>query len=95
LSEGKHHQIRRIAKRSGFHVVSLHRVRIAGILSVDSVPEPGQCRWLTDDEIGILYEGLLLKSDHNSVSRERREHISETGADDDPGDANGFTVSDS
>jgi hypothetical protein len=60
LREGKHHQIRRIARRSGYMVASLHRVRIAGILSVDSIPVPGQCRWLTEDEIVTLYEGLQL-----------------------------------
>jgi 16S rRNA U516 pseudouridylate synthase RsuA-like enzyme len=51
-----------MAKRSGFHVVSLHRIRIASILHIDSVPIPGQCRWLTDQEIAQLYEGLLLNS---------------------------------
>ena len=60
LREGKHHQIRRIAKRSGFHVARLHRVRIAGILSVDSIPNPGDCRWLTIEEINALYEGLQI-----------------------------------
>lgn len=44
IREGKHHQIRRMAKRAGYHIVSLHRVRIANILSVESIPTPGQCR---------------------------------------------------
>lgn len=61
LQEGKHHQIRRIASRAGLTVISLTRTRIAGILCLDSVPEPGQCRWLTHEEIGALYEGLHIE----------------------------------
>lgn len=60
IREGKHHQIRRMAKRSGYHVASLHRVSIASVLKIESVPLAGQCRWLTYEEIQILYEGLLL-----------------------------------
>jgi 16S rRNA U516 pseudouridylate synthase RsuA-like enzyme len=60
LREGRHHQIRRIARRSGYIVKSLHRTRIAGILSVATVPAPGQCRWLEECEIAALYEGLHL-----------------------------------
>ena len=74
IREGKHHQIRRMAKRSGFHVVSLHRVSIASILKIESVPLPGQCRWLTLEEIHNLYEGLLLNdpvSDRHSSHRAR------------------------
>lgn len=62
IREGKHHQIRRMAKRQGFHVVSLHRISIASILKVTSVPTPGECRWLELDEIHRLYEGLLLNT---------------------------------
>ena len=61
LVEGKHHQLRRIAKRSGLVMVALRRVCIASILHVDSVPEPGECRWLTVEEVEALYEGLGLK----------------------------------
>ena len=51
-----------MAKRQGFHVVSLHRISIASILKVTSVPLPGECRWLGLDEIHRLYEGLLLNA---------------------------------
>eukprot|EP01034_Spumella_vulgaris_P036904 gene36904-45528_t len=47
---GKHHQIRRMAHNHGYCVLGLKRVRISGILSVDSVPLPGDCRWLTVQE---------------------------------------------
>ena len=60
LAEGKHHQIRRMARRLRLHVVSLCRINIAGILDISSVPLPGQCRWLTKDEIKELYCGLGL-----------------------------------
>lgn len=60
LQEGKHHQIRRMARRGGYHVLSLRRTRIAGILDIDSIPTEGDCRWLTEDEIHTLYEGLGL-----------------------------------
>lgn len=60
IREGKHHQIRRMAKRHGFIVAALHRVSIASILKIDSVPEPGECRWLQLDEVESLYDGLLL-----------------------------------
>jgi hypothetical protein len=60
IREGKHHQIRRMAKRHGFIVAALHRVSIASILKIESVPEPGECRWLQLDEIESLYNGLLL-----------------------------------
>ena len=55
-----------MAKRSGFHVVSLHRVSIASILKIESVPLPGQCRWLTLEEIETLYENLLLNVEEES-----------------------------
>ena len=60
LREGKHHQIRRLAHRTGYHIVSLHRIMISSILCVDSIPEPGQCRFVTTAELTELYEGLLL-----------------------------------
>lgn len=55
LREGKHHQIRRIMKRSKLTVIQLHRTRIASILSIDTIPEPGMCRYLTESELNELY----------------------------------------
>ena len=70
IREGKHHQIRRIAKRHGFIVARLHRVSIASILKVESVPTPGQCRWLSLSEIHELYEGLLLNTTAPAEAKE-------------------------
>lgn len=58
IVEGKHHQLRRMAKRSGLTMLKLHRVCLAGILSVESVPIPGDCRWLDPAEVQEIYEGL-------------------------------------
>ena len=60
LREGKHHQIRRLAHRAGYHIVSLHRRTIASILSSETIPTPGQCRYVTTAELDELYAGLLL-----------------------------------
>lgn len=59
ISEGKHHQIRRLAKRSGFHVLSLTRTKISGYLSIESVPNPGDCRWLSCEEKAHLFDALM------------------------------------
>jgi len=70
LREGKHHQIRRICSRSKLKVLSLTRVRLANILTLDSVGSPGACRWLTMTELYALYTGFGLdKSD-----KEQRLH---------------------
>lgn len=59
ILEGKHHQIRRMAKRNKFIVVSLHRQRIAGILSVDErIAQPGDCRWLTKEEERLILHNI-------------------------------------
>ena len=59
LLEGKHHQIRRMAKRNFFSVVELKRKKIAGILSLDSgLEEPGSCRWLTKNEEHRIFQGI-------------------------------------
>ena len=71
IREGKHHQIRRMAKRSGYHVASLHRVSIASILTIETIPTPGQCRWLTIEEVQVLYEGLLLNSENPNQESEQ------------------------
>ena len=60
LNEGKHHQIRRMAHRQHYRVLKLVRTKIAHVLSIDSVPLPGQCRWLNTSELLQLYEGLEM-----------------------------------
>lgn len=62
LSEGKNHQIRRMAARGRYHVVALTRVKIAGILTLESVPEPGSCRWLGDQEVQAIRRGLGMET---------------------------------
>ena len=60
LNEGKHHQIRRMASLNGYKVISLTRICIASILNINSVPNPGDCRWLTEGEIEEIYRELRL-----------------------------------
>jgi 16S rRNA U516 pseudouridylate synthase RsuA-like enzyme len=61
IREGKHQQIRRLARRAGYHVVSLCRTAMCGgLLRLDSVPQPGQCRWLGEVEKRRLYEAFRL-----------------------------------
>jgi pseudouridine synthase len=60
IAEGKHHQIRRMAKMCGYKVSTLTRIRIAGILSIESLPDPGTCRWLTREEELLLMNGLRV-----------------------------------
>ena len=47
-----------MCKRSKFIIDTLHRTRIASILSIETIPEAGDCRWLTQEEVRELYEGL-------------------------------------
>lgn len=56
ILEGKHHQIRRMASRNNFIVITLHRKKIAGILQIDErMPIPGSGRWLlVQEELAIL-----------------------------------------
>ena len=69
LNEGKHHQIRRMASLNGYKVISLTRICIASILNIDSVPNPGDCRWLTEGEIEEIYRELrLVKVPASSIS---------------------------
>ncbi len=59
ILEGKHHQIRRMAARNHFIVVSLHRKKIAGILEIDErLPFPGCCRWVSTAEETTILENI-------------------------------------
>lgn len=62
LREGKHHQIRRAVKRTGFILLHLLREKMAGVSLQVKVPLPGQCSWLSHEEVRILREGLGLDS---------------------------------
>lgn len=61
ISEGKHHQIRRMARRHGYHIMYLQRISLCGgLLNIESIPTFGACRWLTIDEKKSLYDGFEI-----------------------------------
>jgi hypothetical protein len=70
IVEGKHHQLRRMAKRSGLVMLKLHRVCLAGILSVESVPLPGDCRWIEPFEVEAICAGLGIIRQHHVTDEE-------------------------
>jgi hypothetical protein len=72
-----------MAKRHGFIVSALHRVSIASILKIESVPEPGECRWLQLGEIESLYDGLLL-GPLNSTEVPEQPELDQINCDDCP-----------
>ncbi|MDO5088003.1 MAG: 16S rRNA pseudouridine(516) synthase [Comamonadaceae bacterium] len=53
LTEGKYHQVKRMVAAAGNRVVALHRSRIGGLTLPDELA-PGQWRWLTEAELGLL-----------------------------------------
>lgn len=53
ISEGKHHQVKRMMTSLGNEVVNLHRLQIGGI-ELDPELEPGDYRPLTDEEIASI-----------------------------------------
>ncbi|GHB08721.1 pseudouridine synthase [Salinicola rhizosphaerae] len=50
VTEGRYHQVRRMTAAVGLSIVTLHRESI-GALSLDADLEPGECRFLTAEEI--------------------------------------------
>jgi 16S rRNA U516 pseudouridylate synthase RsuA-like enzyme len=61
IREGKHHQIRRIAQRSRLKVLSLCRIEMAdGLLNIQSIKNPGDMRWLTEEEVMTMKRRLHL-----------------------------------
>jgi hypothetical protein len=61
IREGKHHQIRRMIRRSHLKLLTLCRIQIASILRIESVPSPGDCRWLEEWEVDEIYHALQIK----------------------------------
>lgn len=53
IREGKYHQVKRMFAAVGNHVVTLHRERI-GELLLDSKLEEGECRSLSEEEVGFF-----------------------------------------
>ena len=59
ISEGRHHQVRRLAARAGFAVEALHR-KAMGPLRLDDLPV-GAARPLTPDEVQTLLSNCGLE----------------------------------
>ena len=57
LTEGKYHQIKRMVAASDNRVMSLARVKFAGI-GLDPLLAPGEWRMLTDAETGLLRDSI-------------------------------------
>lgn len=53
LTEGRYHQVKRMLAAVGNHVVRLHRESI-GAITLDAALEPGEWRYLTQDEINRI-----------------------------------------
>ncbi|KOO09804.1 16S rRNA pseudouridylate synthase, partial [Vibrio xuii] len=55
ITEGKYHQVKRMFAALGNKVEHLHRERIGEILLDESL-EPGEYRYLTEDEINSVWK---------------------------------------
>ncbi len=55
ISEGKYHQVKRMAAKLGGHVTQLRRVSFAGVV-LDEALQPGEYRPLTEEEVIHLRE---------------------------------------
>ena len=53
LTEGKYHQVKRMLAAVSNRVESLHRIKI-GELEIPSGMQPGQWKWLTQEELSLL-----------------------------------------
>lgn len=54
LTEGKYHQVKRLFEAAGNKVTLLERTAFAG-LTLDTLPERGQWRYLTQSEEQLLF----------------------------------------
>jgi 16S rRNA pseudouridine516 synthase len=55
LTEGKYHQVKRMVAAVGNRVEALHRSAF-GALTLESLPEPGQWRWVESPECALLVQ---------------------------------------
>ena len=53
ITEGKKHQVKRMAKSVGMNVIYLERIEIAGVKLDETLPR-GSYRPLTDEELAII-----------------------------------------
>lgn len=60
VTEGKTHQVRRMAAACGSRVRYLKRLSIGG-LTMDSTLTPGQCRELTERELGLIFADPIIR----------------------------------
>lgn len=55
IHEGKYHQVKRMFAALGNKVIGLHRERVGDIV-LDDTLEPGEYRFLTDDEVASIWK---------------------------------------
>ena len=67
IQEGKFHQVKRMMRATGRTVTSLHRLSM-GPLTLDQSLEPGNYRFLTDDEISALYKAVDLDENQDQTA---------------------------
>ena len=53
ICEGKYHQVKRMFASTGNKVLELKRVKMGGLYLDENLPE-GECRLLTEDEVGLI-----------------------------------------
>ncbi len=64
LREGRKREIRQMCKALGYKVLALQRLEFAGVGLGEL--RPGEWRYLTDEEIGLLRSAVgLAKADHH------------------------------
>lgn len=54
LTQGKYHQVKRMIAAVSNRVEGLHRAKVGG-LNLNSDLAPGQWRWLTDNDLNLIY----------------------------------------
>lgn len=54
LRQGLYHQVKRMFKKYGINVVELKRVKM-GNLSLDPSLGEGECRYLSENELKLIY----------------------------------------
>ena len=58
LTQGRHHQVRRLVRRAGLRLLHLRRVAVGPVVLADDAA-PGDVRVLGRDELRPLYEQCL------------------------------------
>lgn len=66
IVEGRNRQIRKMMRALDYHVVTLHRIRFAGI-GIGPLKEPGDWEALDEDEMTLLTNAIATQDFINSV----------------------------